>query len=142
MVNLITQNLNHIISVQLMIMGFENPTVDGGGTKTLIFVVVDRQRSHFKEIRRVARCFLSSGEQSRTKLMQEEQLGQVDERRNGYENEDDTGYGYSGNFGFGNRNSYEGNSGPNVHSFLFLEYYIWLNCSKYNYIYQSETKLS
>ncbi len=82
-----------------MIMGFENPTVDGGGTKTLIFEVVDRQRSHFKEIRRVARRFLSSGEQSRTKfvtiegetvLMEEEQLGQVDERENGYENEDDT----------------------------------------------------
>lgn len=27
MVNLITQNLNHIISVQLMIMGFENPSL-------------------------------------------------------------------------------------------------------------------
>ncbi len=51
-----------------MIMGFENPTVDVG-TKTLIFEVVDRQRSHFKEIRRVARCFLSSGEQSRTKFV-------------------------------------------------------------------------
>jgi len=35
-------------------------------------------------------------------LMEKEQLEKVDERDNGYKYEDDTGYGYSANFGFGN----------------------------------------
>jgi uncharacterized protein YjbI with pentapeptide repeats len=103
------------------------------GAKTAIFEVVDMQRNLFKEIRRVTGRFLSWAKQSRTQfetiegetaLMEKGQLEKVDERENGYEYENDTeygyeyehdsGYGYSDNFGFGNQNSYEGNSGPNV----------------------------